>query len=138
MKKELDEALCAKYPKLFRDRNAPMTHTAMCWGFSCGDGWYDIIDRLCDKIQKHCDDIGEQTIVIQVKEKFGTLRFYVGGADDYIWNAVADAEQQSAVTCEVCGSPGVAYGGGWILTLCEEHAKERGRTELDKFEEELD
>lgn len=47
MRKELDEALCAKYPLIFRDRNAPMTQTAMCWGFSCGDGWYNIIDILC-------------------------------------------------------------------------------------------
>ena len=47
MKKELDETLCAKYPLIFRDRNAPMTETAMCWGFSCGDGWYNLIDVLC-------------------------------------------------------------------------------------------
>lgn len=55
MKKELDEALCAKYPKLFRDRNAPMTVTCMCWGFDCGDGWYNIIDVLCSNIQHHID-----------------------------------------------------------------------------------
>ena len=47
MRKELDEALCAKYPLIFADRNKPMTQTAMCWGFSCGDGWYNILDVLC-------------------------------------------------------------------------------------------
>jgi hypothetical protein len=47
MKKELDEALCAKYPLIFRDRHANMQTTAMCWGFECGDGWYNIIDILC-------------------------------------------------------------------------------------------
>jgi hypothetical protein len=47
MRKELDEALCAKYPLIFADRNADMRTTAMCWGFSCGDGWYNIIDVLC-------------------------------------------------------------------------------------------
>ena len=47
MRKELDEALCAKYPLIFKNRNAPMTETAMCWGFDCGDGWYNIIDVLC-------------------------------------------------------------------------------------------
>jgi hypothetical protein len=55
MKQELDEALCAKYPKIFKDRHAPMTHTAMCWGFDCGDGWYNIIDALCGNIQSHVD-----------------------------------------------------------------------------------
>ena len=53
MRKELDEALCAKYPLIFRDRNAPMTQTAMCWGFSCGDGWYTIIDVLCEIGRAH-------------------------------------------------------------------------------------
>ena len=55
MKKELDEALVAKYPKIFKFRHAPMTHTAMCWGFDCGDGWYNIIDALCGNIQHHVD-----------------------------------------------------------------------------------
>ena len=55
MKKELDEALVAKYPKIFKYRHAPMTHTAMCWGFDCGDGWYNIIDVLCSNIQHHVD-----------------------------------------------------------------------------------
>lgn len=47
MREELDKKLCEKYPLIFRNRYAPMNETAMCWGFSCGDGWYDIIDTLC-------------------------------------------------------------------------------------------
>jgi hypothetical protein len=47
MRKDLDEALCAKYPLIFKDRNADMRTTAMCWGFECGDGWYNILDTLC-------------------------------------------------------------------------------------------
>ena len=47
MKRQLDEALCAKYPLIFKDRNADMRTTAMCWGFEVGDGWYNIIDVLC-------------------------------------------------------------------------------------------
>jgi hypothetical protein len=47
MKRELDEALCAKYPLIFKDRNADMRTTCMCWGLECGDGWYNIIDVLC-------------------------------------------------------------------------------------------
>jgi hypothetical protein len=44
MKKELDELLCKRYPKIFRDRYSPMTVTAMCWGFDIGDGWFNIIE----------------------------------------------------------------------------------------------
>ena len=57
MRKELDELLCEKYPKIFRDRNAPMSQTCMCWGFTCDSGWFNIIDMLCANIQSHIDDI---------------------------------------------------------------------------------
>jgi len=46
MREELDKQLVEKYPLLYRDRHAPMTETAMCWGFCCGEGWYNIIDTL--------------------------------------------------------------------------------------------
>lgn len=50
MRQELDERLCATYPEIFRDRHKPMTQTAMCWGFACGEGWYALIDTLCRAI----------------------------------------------------------------------------------------
>ena len=104
MNEELDRKLCEAYPKLFADRNKPMSETAMCWGFSHGDGWYNIINALCANIQGHIDwierrreaevkkgqegELGmprtpavEQVVVNQVKEKFGTLRFYYTGGD---------------------------------------------------------
>jgi hypothetical protein len=62
-----------------------------------------------------------QVVATQVKEKYGTLRFYFDGGDDYIDGIIAMAESMSARTCEVCGAPGTSNGGGWIRTLCEEH-----------------
>jgi hypothetical protein len=61
----------------------------------------------------------------QVKEKFGTLRFYYTGGDDYISGMVRMAESMSGVTCEECGAPGEQNDGGWIRTLCEEHGASR-------------
>jgi hypothetical protein len=55
MNKELDKQLCAKYPKIFKNRHADMHTTAMCWGFEHGDGWYNIIDMMCSNIQHHID-----------------------------------------------------------------------------------
>lgn len=63
----------------------------------------------------------EQVVAIQVKEKFGGLRFYYSGGDNYIDGVVAMAESLSYRTCEVCGAPGTSTEGGWIRTLCEEH-----------------
>jgi len=67
-----------------------------------------------------------QVVAIQVKEKFGTLRFYYNGGDDVIGGMVQMAESMSGVTCEECGNTGKRYGGGWITTLCAEHAEKRG------------
>ena len=43
MKKELQDKLFEKYPKLYRQKDLDKTQTAMCWGISCGSGWYNII-----------------------------------------------------------------------------------------------
>lgn len=55
MTRELDEQLCAKYPKIFVNRYGDMRTTAMCWGFECSDGWYWLIDRLCSNLQWNTD-----------------------------------------------------------------------------------
>ena len=130
MKQELDEYLCKTYPKLFVNRHAPMTETCMCWGFDCGDGWFNIINRLCGNIQSHIDwknktgEVVPQVVVDQVKEKFGTLRFYYSGGDDYVSGLVSMAESMSGVTCEQCGAPGKRNGGPYVRTLCVEHGGE--------------
>jgi hypothetical protein len=150
MRKELDEALCAKYPKIFKDRHGDMKETLMCWGFECGDGWYQILNSLCGQIQHHIDwsyknqewdlkwneehpeeqrSVREpvpQVVAVQVKEKFGGLRFYYDGGDDQVYGMVRMAESWAAHTCEECGSPGKQRGGGWIRTLCDHHAEEQG------------
>lgn len=132
MKQELDELLCKKYPQMMVNRNLPMTETCMCWGFSCGDGWFNILNQLMGNIQHHTDwknkngTVVAQVTLDQVKEKFGTLRFYYSGGDDVIDGMVRMAESMSGVTCEECGSPGKRVGGGWVTTLCEEHATARG------------
>jgi hypothetical protein len=124
MREELDSYLCQTYPKLFVNRNKHMTETCMFWGFECGDGWFSILNMLCQNIQHHIDwqnkkeQTVEQVVVDQVKEKFGTLRFYYTGGDDHIRGLVRMAESMSGVTCEDCGNPGQTGGEGWIRTIC--------------------
>lgn len=148
MRSELDQRLCDRYPLIFRDRNADMRVTAMCWGFDHGDGWYDIIDQLCQGIQNHIDwsqechdrdvtwneqhahearpvtDVVPQVVATQIKEKFGTLRFYYTGGDDVIEGMVSMAEAMSSRVCETCGAPGSLRGRGWFYTACDQHARD--------------
>lgn len=139
MREELDKALVEKYPLIFKNRYGDMRETAMCWGFECGDGWYQILDNLCNNIQSHIDWQNKnfekgypyyeksvpQVVATQVKEKFGGLRFYYEGGDDHISGMVRMAESWAANSCEECGAPGTVRRGGWIRTLCDKHETER-------------
>jgi hypothetical protein len=187
MREELDTKLCGKYPELFKNRYTPPKESLMCWGFDCGDGWYNLIDNLCILIDNHIMNerqlvrynkeyhqmreaalegdwslfnksqekliaastedhsdwlqrqreqlLGpvsefleqveckiEPVTVIQVKEKFGGLRFYYDGGDEYIQGAVSMAERMSYSICEECGNLGKSRSGGWVRTLCDQHA----------------
>lgn len=100
----------------------------MAWGFECGSGWFNIIDTLCSQIQHHVDwksknlPVEEveslQVVASQVKEKFGTLRFYYDGGDEVIEGMICMAEAMTGKTCEDCGAPGRRYTNGWHRTLC--------------------
>ena len=116
-----EQELIKKHPKIFRQKDLPMTHTAMCWGIECGPGWYHLIDELCDQLQHMTDNRDHpQVEFIQVKEKFGTLRVYTSGESDLQFEIIRIFEDLSGRTCESCGKPGELRNGGWMTTLCDD------------------
>ena len=117
------------YPALYRQHALPMSETAMCWNFETGDGWFDIINELSRKIIALDKQSGTTTEAVQVKEKFGTLRFYVDFGTDEVFEAIEEAERKSAVTCELCGKPGMLRRGGWLKVKCDECAGDEPRKE---------
>jgi hypothetical protein len=65
-------------------------------------------------------------VVHEVKEKFGSLRFYADGCNDAVGSYVMFAEYLSARICEVCGAPGERRDDeGWLQTLCDQHSRDR-------------
>lgn len=121
MNKKLTKQLYDKYPKIFRQKDLPMTETCMCWGIDTGAGWYDLIDTLCGLLQWDIDyNRHPQIEASQVKEKLGTLRFYVNGSDDKQDGYIDFAEYLSGFICEECGSnKNVTQSKGvWIYTRC--------------------
>lgn len=125
MSPDLDELLCQRYPSIFADRHASMQTTCMCWGFCCGDGWFALIDELCARLQHMTDHEGEpQIVAVQVKEKFGTLRFYVRSATEAQFKLIDEVEERSFFICEVCGAPGELLDeSSWYQVRCPEHAE---------------
>lgn len=171
MDKNLDNYLCKRFPEIFIDRNASMQESCMHWGFSCGNGWFHILNNACGLIDWHLRNIkkdnqlnkeylakiekGETVYdwvmnsynegklvekkvpvfkATQVKEKFGNLRFYYQGGDEFISGVVSMAESMSGHTCEVCGDRGHLGGKGWVSTLCDIHRKENRQEKQQKDE----
>lgn len=88
----------------------------------CGEGWKSLYVPLIERCK------AEGVAVLQVKEKLGGLRFYVGAASDDLHHAIETAESKSFTLCEQCGDPGeLRKGGGWWQTLCDRHAQDRVR-----------
>jgi len=114
--------LIEKYPRLFpKDENGnPIGPNC---GAHFGQGWDDLVSTLCNKINSHLEyqekykDNKLTFQIQQIKEKFGTLRFYYSGGDDYIAGMVSFAESMSGKICEVTGDKGVLYENGWVKTL---------------------
>ena len=96
------------------------------WGrwIQCGAGWYPILVRLEERL----GEIDPDYRVLQIKEKFGTLRFYLAGQYDELGKAaVAEAEAEAARTCELCGSRGhLRTRTSWLRTLCDDCARSEG------------
>lgn len=133
MKKELQEQLYTKYPKLFRQKDLSIKESCMPWGIDFRPGWYQLFDSLCSFLQWHIDQNGYPQVEFQqVKEKFGSMTIYwttVEGRDtiekydekyNYFEGAIDFAEQISTHTCEECGQPGKIRDGGWVTVLCDD------------------
>jgi hypothetical protein len=127
MDKKLQKELFKKYPKIFRQKDLSMKETCMCLGIETGDGWYNLIDNLCSFLQFNIDNNNYPQIeAVQVKEKYGTLRFYCNGGNDSQEGTISFAEYLSGFICERCGSTdNVNQTEGWIVTLCEKCMKKR-------------
>ena len=129
MSPDLEISLVREFPDIFRDCGKSPQETCMAWGCEHSDGWYGIIRALCRSISNHVkySKVPIDFKFAQVKEKFGTLRVYDYGADDYIRGCIHMAEEMSALTCEVTGAPAqMCRKGHWYRTLSRDQAAKDG------------
>jgi hypothetical protein len=134
MRKDLEQKLVKRFPSWF-GVNGGAHHTLMPFGFQCGDGWVNILWRLCVDLEPMVTELqaetGDRFEVVQVKEKLGTLRFYVSHHTDSIDQRIVEAQKESSRTCEICGQPGKQReADGWVETVCGEH-EQRPEAESD-------
>jgi len=141
LSEELANKLYKEFPSIFPNETP---------GFWINDGWFDLVYQLCRNIQLHVrstkknfqwaldkynlldEDEKVKTakpelkdpsiIVVQVKEKFGGLRFYYDGGDEHVDALVRMAETFSRYICEVCGNKGKVQSiNGWFTAVCDKH-----------------
>jgi len=130
-------ALKEKYPKILKNLGGNARETCMSWvhdGISVNDGWLPLLDKLMHCLQFHHDKNGyPQVVADQIKEKFGTLRFYYHTEEndtnhpykgetrssDYLSGIISFAESMSSMICENCGDHGEITRNGWIKVRCK-------------------
>jgi hypothetical protein len=96
---------------------------------SCEEGWRDLLERMCERMETALRE-GETIRIVQIKEKFASLRCYwhrgnvSAETTAKIMEAIALAEARSACTCERCGAEGRLYNkDGFYMTRCAVHAE---------------
>jgi len=117
-----------KYPKILKDWGCDPRTSCMAFGIEVNSGWYDLLDNLMHDLQWNTDKNGyPQVIAEQIKEKYGTLRFYytyeaknVDPRHDGVIEGMIDfAETMSGKICEQCGDKGETKNKyGWWSTVC--------------------
>jgi len=142
MRKELDEALVKDFPLTFQ-RDANGREPWSMFGFEVGDGWEPSIRKTAEKleplvkaaIEKDPEGYeGGYYRTTQLKEKYGTGRWYVSGTDE-MYALVEAWESETENICEECGQPGKLRGKMWYYTRCYKHTKPEDRDNLEIVED---
>ena len=125
MNKENTQKLLQSFPRLYRSEAEGARETQMHWGFQCGDGWFRLIYDLSAEIESEAVKLGldpesdEWPLPAQIKEKFGTLRYYMRVHFESIFDIIAKYEDKSEHTCESCGLAGTLRRDGWHHVSCD-------------------
>lgn len=100
----------------------------------CGSGWSKIIDPIIDYIEKYNSTIEKEEDkikIVQIKEKFGSLRFYAHNKTPELIKLIEEAEDKSYNICELCGSEEDIgqIADGWITTCCRKCAENMAKSQ---------
>lgn len=118
MSPENEAKLVAIDPDLFpKNPRIPVS----IFGFECGDGWFDLLKDCISGVSKIRKDQDLEVKVFQIKEKFGTLQFYMDGSTKEMDRIIDQAQAKSSLTCEKCSRAAKTTRiKGWCLTHCEQ------------------
>jgi hypothetical protein len=106
-----------------------------CWMVDdLPDGWIDAFgEQMCDELADVLGEYADRWITLQVKEKFGSIRWYyyfnadglpeevekINQVEQLVSNIIDKYEEISYHTCAYCGAPATRKTTGWILPVCD-------------------
>lgn len=140
---------------IWLELKAPYAHLySRHLGDTVGAGWWEDLLDAYSKVSVLMEQHQNYRFhVKQVKEKFGTIRFYYHiqalGEETDQWPLPADQvrdtisqqvqdivdclETATANRCEVCGQPGQRRSNGWVKTLCDKHDAVQRERNKERF-----
>lgn len=86
------------------------------------DGWRKAFgEQMCEEIREVLIkyDYLDKYRIMQIKEKFGQLRWYDNGAPREVFDIIDKYEKISERTCIICGQPATLISKGWISPFCD-------------------
>ena len=126
-----NKELCSKYPFLIPhnrfsdevDLNYDYTYTELD---DMPEGWrkkfgMQMLDELKQVLEE--ENNLEEFRILQIKEKYGSLRFYTNCCTEKISKLIHKYENISSTTCIKCGEPATVISTGWISPWCDECSK---------------
>ena len=140
MNEDKQSMLQSRFPVLYR--YIGKSGTCMKYGLEVGDGWFELLWKLSEDLEK----LDPSLVALQVKQKFGTLRFYLEQSDlemrheagqmfsfapqandERVRARIRQAEEASASICEQCGALGKLRNDGYVHVSCDvcETARQR-------------
>ena len=106
------------------------------------DGWRSSFGiKLCEDLKQALEKqegLIEQYRILQIKEKYGCLRWYDNFSTKELGYIVSKYEELSTRTCINCGKPAKKISTGWISPYCDSCASEQINERFIPIEEYYD
>lgn len=96
MKDEYKKLLLERYPTVIYEQTI----------LDVKDGWFNLINLLCDNISTHCTIENKHCEILKINKVDARSHIEHSSTDDYIKGVISLGEVLMDNSCEKCGSPG--------------------------------
>jgi hypothetical protein len=133
MEKKYQDKIFKDFSHFFKHKKN-LRQSLMGFGLMCGKGWFKLIYNLCKNIDKYFTANPEKKPrdfeVVEIKEKFGGLRFYITSAPKEIYIMIKKTSNKSFKICESCGKKGKTREGNFVITMCNKCWKKTNNSKI--------